>query len=320
MAASNFYFTDTKLPTQHNLSFFLTQAGWTNRATAAAHFGDFNLNFDSAVAQSLEYKHLLAALIAGSCPQIMPRTYCIDDCNWRAVLSAVAPRLRFPCIAKPSLLNNGQHIKIFTQFEALWRHFSSSKRMGGAHVLQEYLEPHLLRDCRKYSLRQFVVLTDYNGAYLYKEGYFNVATKAYRPDNFVDLAPHLTNEHLPGACANVVQIPTSTFAFFPELRTQIYSLLTRLMTAIFQQFSTRLNRQQGRIALLGVDFIVDKYGQVWLLEVNHGPCFPTTNTHPLYPYLYQDFWPKLIDYFINPIGNTDYAPLRENAFFEPLHH
>ncbi len=40
----------------------------------------------------------------------------------------------------------------------------------------------------------------------------------------------------------------------------------------------------------------------WLLEANHGPCFPKSDDHPLQKYLYYDFWQALIDNFVSPIG------------------
>ncbi len=42
----------------------------------------------------------------------------------------------------------------------------------------------------------FVVMTNYAGAFLYPEGYLNVAQNPYQQDDYSDLRSHLTNEHL----------------------------------------------------------------------------------------------------------------------------
>ena len=119
-------------PTIINLAYYLNQSGWVaTRLTRRAHFSTQHLAFDTLPAQCLEYKHLLAELIAHETPALMPKTYHINDSNWPQVLAELDP---VTWILKPSLLNNGQHIHIFNHPEQLKAHYSQSLRMGGDHV------------------------------------------------------------------------------------------------------------------------------------------------------------------------------------------
>jgi len=175
--------------------------------------------------------------------------------------------------------------------------------MGGEHVLQRYLvSPHLLRG-HKYSIRLFVVITNYAGAYLYPHGYFNVALQSYQPHDFSELGPHLTNEHLSEPTANVVQIPTTQFDFYEQFYPQLKATVTAVVKGLKIHYPTAFICQRQRaFAIFGFDFMVDADKRVWLLEANHGPWFPIHDEHPLQKHLYRAFWQALINSFVVPIA------------------
>jgi tubulin--tyrosine ligase len=248
----------------------------------------------------------------------MPITYCINDHNWPQVLSQLADDFyrkdsqyytqldNMAWILKPALLNNGQAIQIFANLNALAQHFASTRRLGGEHVLQRYItHPHLLRDHRKYSIRQFILLTNFAGAFLYPQGYFNVSMHPYAGNDLTDLKSHLTNEHLFGNEPNVIQIPTARFDLHTSLYPQIKAILQELAGALLQRFPEAFVPEKQRVfALFGMDFMVDASGRVWLLEANHGPCFPIDDDHPLQSHLYRDFWRAVIDGIVLPVANN----------------
>lgn len=300
-------------PAQINLSQYLVKQGWkSSRFAWQADFSNKNLHFNEDAAQCLEFKHLLAALVNAHCPHSMMTTYRINDHNWPNVIHQLAteyysstneyPNLQW--ILKPSLLNNGQQIKIFQNLNDIAHHFSQTNRLGGEHVLQRYItKPHLLRDDRKYSIRLFVVLTNYAGAYLYNQGYFNVSLHQYSANNLADLRPHLTNEHLSEDESNVIQIPANRFAQFPELFEQIKSLSAEVIQALKDQFPQAFTfHKLKQFDLFGVDAMVDSTGRAWLLEFNHRPCFPLDDDHPLQKHVYSDFWQAVIHQFVLPIA------------------
>ncbi|WP_419419638.1 tubulin-tyrosine ligase [Legionella sp. D16C41] len=320
-------------PTNYNLSIYLEELGWKSSAwRRLAKFSVDNLEFNEQAAQCLEYKHLLANLVKQYCQSVMPLTYCINDSNWSLILNELAQQFYVRgqilvdeikdliWILKPALLNNGQSIKLFKRLSDLEWHFLNTNRLGGDHVLQYYIpNPHLLRDRRKYSIRQFIVLTNYAGAYLYHHGYFNVALTPFNLNNLTNLNAHLTNEHLNDDNVNVIQIPTDQFTFFPPLFIEIKHILQKVISALNKTYpqAFKINKAKPAFALFGVDFMVDDQQKVWLLEANHGPCFPANDTHPLQQHLYKPFWRALIKNFVVPIGNQELKqPVDKDLFTE----
>ncbi|WED43099.1 YheC/YheD family protein [Legionella cardiaca] len=320
-------------PTHYNLHRYLKVLGWhPSRFKWQVDFGDRNLQFHLAAAQCLEFKHLLAQLTNKYCPEVMPLTYCVNDTNWPLVLEQIADNhyLRaedyynqvdnLVWILKPALLNNGKEIKIFEKLSQLEAHFLSSERLGGEHVLQQYItEPHLLRppEGHKYSIRMFVVLTNYAGVYLYPRGYFNVALHPFQGKQFTDLRSHLTNEHLHDEEENVVQIPSWRFDFFTSFYPEIKAIIAATIKGLQQQYPQAfVCSRNPTLAIFGFDFMVDKNQRIWLLEANHGPCFPVGDEHPLQKYLYYDFWQAFITSFVLPIASQKPLEFSHDELFD----
>lgn len=300
-----------KNPTFFNLHYYLQAYGWQFvSSTQKTKINENTFDFDPQLAQTLEFKHHLARLIEHSYPKIMPQTYCINDDNWQNVLQALYYHpITTQWILKPALMNNGQYIKIFNSISALADHYRCANRLGGEHVVQHYLAPDLLRDNRKYSIRNFIVLTNYAGAFHYHEGYFNVALTPYSHD-LSDLQAHLTNEHLKENQANTLQIPGSQFAFYEDIKREIKRISCQVIRALHQHFPDNTRTSIPQLALFGFDFMRDSNQKLWLLEANHGPCFPVDLNHPLQPYVYQPFWQQFIRCFLYPIatGQTNVTP------------
>ena len=292
-----FDFANAVSPTFIQLQKHLIDHGWQHGTPA--HLSPLQFDFPLPVSETLEFKHLLGDFLP---TDIHPPTFYIDDHNWQQVLTTVPDQT---WILKPSLLNNGQHIHLFHNTHAVWQHYLASNRMGGPHVLQAYLEdPHLLKGPErghKYSLRMFWVLTSRGEAYLYPHGYFNVALKPYEKGNFSQLGCHLTNEHLSHDTYNVVQIPTYQYALFKPFFPQIQDILRQVLYLLKECYASFLHPANDiQFALFGVDFMVDASERVWLIEMNHGPCFPIEDEHPLQQKIYHGFWQALIQELIEP--------------------
>lgn len=328
-----FFLEQSQSPTHYNLTRYLRERGWhLTPIKEQAHFSDDNLQFDSHATETLEYKHLLAQLLMRYCPEVMPATFCINDQNWRDVLAQLRHQYYLApdrvldqindlvWILKPALLNNGKEIKIFQRLSDLEQHYLSSQRLGGEHVLQQYItHPHLLRDNRKYSIRMFVITTNYDGSYLYPHGYYNVALYPFEATQFTDLRAHLTNEHLQEDETNVIQIPSQRFTAFASFYPSLKAIVTATIKGLQQQYPAAfICRTKRALAIYGFDFLVDNHGRLWLLEANHGPCFPVEDEHPLQSYLYRDFWQDFIASFVEPIAREQ-TPKEINYFlFEKI--
>ncbi len=311
--------TPSKSPASLQLARYLQKAGWkATRWTWRAHFSEKNLQFSEAISQTLEYKHFLAKFSQQYFPDAMPATYPVDDNNWPEVLNQIARDFNYKngppdsteknllWILKPALLNNGQYIRIFERLDAIESYYLNPNRLGGPHVLQQYIdEPHLLKGPKlghKYSIRMFVVLTETCDAFLYPDGYFNIALQPYPGHRFDDLAPHLTNEHLSHDKLNVIQIPSYRYDLFSPFFPQIKAITHSVTAALRQKFQDLLaSNHPDHFALLGFDFMVDKNEKVWLLEINHAPCFPVNDDHPLQKSLYDPFWTALVNEIIQPL-------------------
>lgn len=331
-----FYLDPAKSPTYFNLQRTLQEQGWkSTRFKSRAHFSEDHFQFNLKIAQQLEYKHLLTQLVDTYCPDVMMPTYCINDSNWSLVLRQVAEKYylqgdstqdqvnNLAWILKPALLNNAQHIKIFQKLSQIEQHFLNTDRMGGEHVLQWYLmQPDLLKGPEKghkYSLRMFVVLTNYAGAFLYPQGYFNIALKPYQYNDMSDLRSHITNEHFSEEVYNVVQIPTKQYDLFEPFYPAIKTIIQKVFTGLHQYHPQAYQQEkQPKLAIFGFDFIVDSNKRVWLLEVNDAPCFPISEEHPLQKKVYYDFWRAFTQSFVMPIANKQTKASSSDEIFEAV--
>jgi len=310
-----YYFQNLSSPTQYNISKHLNQQGFIQLSGPdEADFSDINLSLNEHDAQHLEFKHLLAEMINQHCSDIMPLTYPINDHNHQQVLTKLRakhyiengrhidykPNLAW--IYKPSMMNNGENIHIFDRYSQLINHYSTNRRLGGDHVIQQYIvKPHLLNG-HKYTLRMFVIMTNYDGVFIYRHGYFNIALQKYpSPGDYTDLSPHITNEHLRHAEANVIQMPTHRVEHFESIYQQIRAITEKTAHAINKTRPGFLaNEGTSKFAVFGYDFILDDQLKCWLLEINHGPCFPKDEKHILQEHLYHAFWEAVVSNFIIP--------------------
>lgn len=288
-----------------------------------ANFSDQNLTLDEKYTQLLEYKHLLATLTQKYCPEVMPLTYVIHDANYLEIIEEIAEQQKTikNWILKPALLNNGEGIKVFHSLNAIKAHFQSSDRYSGPHVLQQYIiHPHLLNG-HKYTFRMFVLITNFAGVYLYKNGYFNVGREAYTANNFTNLGIHLTNEHLnPDHSPNIWQIPTTRCPNFDVIYQKMQTIVKAIITALQKDvpaFLTDYSKAKA-FSLFGFDFILDDQLKLWLLEINHAPCFPKDENHILQQHLYNTFWQTIISDFVKPMMENKNKSIGKSPLFDKI--
>ena len=308
-------FDKINTPTLVNLSRVLEINKWSN-TTRECHFSAANLSTCDADIQILEHKQKLAALVTEHCPWVSPPTVGVDELNYETIIRLVNKYFdQQPWILKPSLLNNGTGLVILPRIEKLASYFSSNVRYSGSHVLQQYIHPpDLINEC-KYSIRCFVILTNYGGCYLYKHGYYNVCKAAYDFKNIQCIQSHLTNEHLEVSASTNYQIPTSIIPDYKLVLEKIFDILKSLLSAFDEEtWFFEPNPSLPGIAFLGVDFMRNQKGETYLLEVNHGPCFPVNEYHPLFSSLYIPFWQAVYEDFLLPIATKNYLYIPSNIF------
>jgi hypothetical protein len=114
-----------------------------------------------------------------------------------------------------------------------------------------------------------------------------------------NLGQALTNEHLTEPLPNVIQMPTSKVPEFHLLMPQINNIVDQTINAFTQATPEYFAPAKTKaFDSLGFDFLLDENMKLWLIEINHGPWFPTTEPHNLQKYLYEDFWKFIIKDFI----------------------
>jgi tubulin--tyrosine ligase len=315
-----FHFESTLLPTQFNVALQLENKGWV-RSAQKAFFSDKNLSIEEGFSTLFEYKHLLGEFITANCPHIAPRTFTINETNIQEVYFNICSHSQaFAWILKPSLLNNGEGIKLLKKPVELIEHYKQNKRYSGPHVIQEYIHPPHLLNGHKYSLRMFVVLTNEKKVYLYRDGYFNICREPYDAADLTKRQTHMTNEHLStDNQPNNYQIPTEQCETFSP----VYDDIKKILKQLFDKFNqanrkTAFLNDMPSFVLFGVDFMLDENLRTFLLEINHGPCFPTSSQHPLYETLYTPFWEAITNQFVLPIACNTNRNIIESPLFEDL--
>lgn len=311
-----FYFFSERMAIRFHLSKRLLALGWERASKASdAIFTDENLILQDEISKNLEYKHLLARLLSKRCPDIMPITYYLNDENYSKVFSEIIykhtilsgkyePLANIKWILKPSMLNNGDQIQLFNSIDDVKRYYSSTNRLGGDHVLQQYIsEPDRL-DGRKYTFRLHAILTNYAGIFLNRQGYVNISALPFDlNDKFKHKKMHITNYVLDGEFANISQRSTRELKDFPEQFEKIASIVKDCMVALIEEHPSYLRPTKiKRFEIFGFDFIMDANKKMWLLEINQGPDAPTFEDNALNPILWDPFWNTIIGDFVLPVS------------------
>ncbi len=304
------------MPTEHNLARSLDSLGWqSTNDPAQAHFNQCHLNLDQRSCERLEYKQKLADMISQACPGVMPITHTVDSKNFVRICDQLSNKHHW--ILKPALLNNGCGIRLCPSISDVANYFLSNERYDGPHIVQRYIDPPHLLQGHKYSIRLFVVISNDRGCHLYPKGYFNVAKQAYKKQNW-QRACHLTNEHLSHSDqADSIQIPTDKAPHFERIFPALQRITQQVIDAHRHTHpECYQSTDHSAFSLFGFDFMLDEHLRAWLLEVNHGPCFPTDRNHVLQSFLYDDFWQALTQQFVLPIANKQSQTTASQAFLQ----
>lgn len=290
----NYFFKGPIGPTEINLSQAFDSLGWSNNAKQSG-FSHKNL-IDDKLLEVFEHKHKLHYWLTKHCSSLEPQTFVLDELFLEQTLNKLSNDTsvsQHPWILKPALLNNGDGINIFKDLLGVKEYFKQSNRYSGLFILQKYINNPLLINNKKFSIRVFVILSANKGLTIYPEGYLNICQKDYMDTSF-ELDSHLTNEHLnKDGSTNNKQLLTSSWQEFDNILPAIKDQCQR----IFLPWLKKNILESNSYAILGVDFMNDNKNKLYLLEINHGACFPVNNQHPLYETLYKPLW----HYFVTKI-------------------
>ena len=263
-------------------------------------FSDKNMQLNEIEAQLFEHKHQLNQLSDFMKFDFMPKTYELNIRNYKDMIKKFKIKNNQKYILKPSMSNNAEDIFLFNSLQETKDHLKKSK-LQGPLVLQEYINnPHLINN-RKYTLRFFVILSNFKPAYKYKIGYYNLCINKYNPNekfNENNISSHLTNEHLKtdnninnnikNNIKNINQICTTKYPdqklldkIIIKQANIIIDQTLKGMKTINPSFLIKKDQEPEKFDIFGYDFLLDSENKLWLLEINHRPCFPTDQNHEL---------------------------------------
>lgn len=284
-----YYFQDKTLPTPHNLANVFDACGiYKSSSKEKAFFKDDNLDEDICL-KHLEDKGYLSKLLKNK--SYYPKTYEINQLSQLEKLEKNDGQKTAYWIVKPRHQNNGHAIYV-GETRTLKDDFNQN--LASTLIYQRYIDNPLLIDGFKQSLRYLLVIDKQKGAYLYQKAYQNLANKPYDLIKPFDREKHLTNEHISELYQgkqSILQKNSLSENWFYQVKDIINDLLMTFANN-YGYFSKQVNEQ--KLSFWGVDFMVDANNKLWLLELNHGPCFPKSQLHPLYFSFYQPFWQSVV--------------------------
>lgn len=97
-------------------------------------------------------------------------------------------------LLKPGISSRGRGIRIFNRVDKIVNHIEWLKGNTRHWVVQKYIENPLIIHKRKFDIRQWVLVTDWNPLtiWIYNECYVRFAATEYDPNSF-ERFTHLTN-------------------------------------------------------------------------------------------------------------------------------
>ncbi|OQR96408.1 hypothetical protein ACHHYP_15837 [Achlya hypogyna] len=146
-------------------------------------------------------------------------------------------------------------------------------------VVQQYVDPWLTRDGRKFHLRVLVLAVGHLDVHVFHNIRALIATKPYRRDAFDDPLIHVTNMSTNRAAPgynegrqNVRLEDIDATLDTPAIRDHIHSIVGRVFANLCRQPNRRhFFSLPNCYELFGFDFVIDASGRVLLLEVNPDP-------------------------------------------------
>jgi hypothetical protein len=308
-------------PTHYNIAQKLIEHNYfPTKNQKKAKFTDANMQLNEIEAQLFEYKHQLKELSDFMHFDFMPETYNLNIRNYDEVLSNIKNKKNKKWILKPSMTNNGDDIHLFNSLDLAKKHLKNSN-LQGPQVLQDYIQNPSLINNRKYTFRFFVILNNYHKIsenkykHRYKHGYYNLCVNKYDPKaefNDNNIRSHLTNEHLQilnqNITKNITQIATTQFPDQKLLNNIIINQVDKIIDKTIEGMlnvnpNFLKNNNINKFDIFGYDFLLDKDNKLWLLEINHRPCFPIDKNHELWNSLYNNFWEDIYKKYVFSIIN-----------------
>ena len=212
-------------------------------------------------------------------------------------------------IVKPSRLSRGRGIVCYKNLvEILDR-----TRQGGLWVVQKYIENPLIIHKRKFDIRQWVLVTDWNPltVWFYEECYLRFGALEYDTSNIENRYIHLTNNSVTKYCKVEEEIEGNMWSSteFEEylkkenprddnvFQNRIKPSMKKIVYSSLLSAQKYMEPNKNAFELYGYDFMVDDDYNAWLIEVNCSPAmdYSTKITERLVKMVLEDTAKVLVD-------------------------
>ncbi|KAL4491452.1 hypothetical protein ABPG72_008108 [Tetrahymena utriculariae] len=187
------------------------------------------------------------------------------------------------------------------------------------YIIQKYLDRPFLYNKRKFDIRCFMLMTNYNNtlkAYWYTDGYIRTSTKEFTLKNLENRMIHLTNEAVQKRGEDFGKFENGNKLSYAELQKYIDSTYPKenynFMQSIYPQMKqlaydsvcsvyTKIDKKKRNFSfeLFGLDFMIDDSFKTWLIEINTNPSL--TIAAPLMSRLLPALIDNVLKIAIDPI-------------------
>ncbi|KAK3286262.1 hypothetical protein CYMTET_6171 [Cymbomonas tetramitiformis] len=218
-------------------------------------------------------------------------------------------------IVKPGGKSRGRGIQTFNSIEDIQKYISTGE--DDRWIVQKYIENPLLIHERKFDIRQWALVTDWNPltVWFYRTCYIRFCAKDY---DILDMNVfcHLSNNSIAKYCDGATQgvhgqgnmWTVEEFKEFLQV-TKVYpdgaksweeTLVPQMQDIVrcsLRCATETVDHRKNSCQIFGYDFVLDRNQRVWLLEINSSPAMdPSTPiTAKLCPEALEDLCKVIVD-------------------------
>jgi len=188
-------------------------------------------------------------------------------------------------IVKPASKSRGRGVELYRHLNAI-ADFATRKE-GSLWITQKYIERPLIIKRKKFDIRQWVVVTDWNPltVWFYRDAYVRFSVEDFDLFSIENRFKHLTNYSISKNSAQFysTEIEGNMWssdefksylldAFGRDVWGEsVQPAIRRIVRASLQCVQQAIENRRNSHEIFGYDFMVDEGFNVWLLEVNSCP-------------------------------------------------
>ncbi|CEM06450.1 unnamed protein product [Vitrella brassicaformis CCMP3155] len=222
-------------------------------------------------------------------------------------------------VAKPAGKSRGRGVQIHTNLDSL---LDQVKTRECQWIVQKYIETPQLILGRKFDIRQWVLVTDWNPLtiWFYLDAYLRFGADEYSLKNTDNRYAHLTNNSVVKYADSFGEVIDGCMwtseqysAFLKEQYgedvwdSHFQARLKRIVYWSLTCAQDMVENRKNSSELYGYDFMVDENLNVWLIEINSSPAmdYSTKVTKKLVKQVLEDSIKVMVDYNLAPPKKRD---------------